>query len=275
MKGGGRRGDRDKPDGRPLFPAASVLHHLTRVCRCVAFKSPSPVSFPLTRLNSCVRQHQQARAIRRGCAGPPNRAVLRWSSVVPMNKPSGNVTELLSQVGAVDNDKLAKQLMPLVYEELHSLADRFLKTERKGHTLQPTALVHEAYLRLVDQSRVNWQGKTHFFAIGAAMMRRVLIDHARTKGRAKRGGDWHRLQLQDDLLGHSAGQVDLMDLSNALEELAALDPQQASMVELRFFGGLTVDEVAEMLGVSKRKVEGEWTHAKAWLKNRLSGTARQ
>jgi len=205
-----------------------------------------------------------------------------------MSKPSGNVTELLSQVGGtVDSspndsrvvrltpDKVAKQLMPLVYGELHSLADRYLKGERKGHTLQPTALVHEAYLRLVDQSRVNWQGKTHFFAVGAAMMRRVLIDYARTRGRAKRGRDWQRLQLQDDLLGESAGQIGLIDMSDALEALAALDPQQASIVELRFFGGLTVEEVAHMLGVSKRKVEGEWTHAKAWLKNRLSGTAER
>jgi RNA polymerase sigma factor (TIGR02999 family) len=192
-----------------------------------------------------------------------------------MSKPSGNVTELLSQVGAGDADKVAKELMPLVYEELHSLADRFLKGERKGHTLQPTALVHEAYLRLVDQSRVNWQGKTHFFAVGAAMMRRVLIDYARTRGRVKRGGDWQRLQLQDDLLGHSAGEVRLVDMSDALDELAAVDPQQAGIVELRFFGGLTVEEIAQMQGVSKRKIEGEWTHAKAWLKNRLSGMAER
>jgi len=187
-----------------------------------------------------------------------------------MSKPSGNVTDLLTQVGSVDADKLAEQLMPLVYEELHSLADRLLRGERKGHTLQPTALVHEAYLRLVDQSRVNWQGKTHFFAVGAAMMRRILIDYARTRGRAKRGRDWQRLQLQDDLLGQSGGLVDLMDMSDALEELATLDPHQGAIVELRFFGGLTVEDVAKMLGVSKRKVEGDWTHAKAWLRARLA-----
>jgi len=190
-----------------------------------------------------------------------------------MSKPSGQVTELLTQVGAIDTDQLAQQLMPLVYNELHSLADRYLKGERKSHTLQPTALVHEAYLRLVDQSRVNWQGKTHFLAVGAAMMRRVLIDYARTRGRAKRGRNWQRLQLQDELLGHSGGEVDLEELSEALDGLAALDQQQASIVELRFFGGLTVEEVAHLFGVSKRKIEGEWTHAKAWLRNRLAGAA--
>lgn len=191
-----------------------------------------------------------------------------------MKKPRENVTEILSHAGESGHDDLAKQLMPLVYDELHALADRFLKGERKGHTLQPTALVHEAYLRLVDQSRVNWQGKTHFFAVGAAMMRRILVDHARTKGRDKRGGDWHRLQLQDDLLGDTTGSIDFKDLSDALDQLAAVDPQQAAMVELRFFGGLTVDEVARIFSVSKRKVEGEWTHAKAWLKKHISETVK-
>jgi RNA polymerase sigma factor (TIGR02999 family) len=192
-----------------------------------------------------------------------------------MSKPSGNVTELLSQVDAVDANILANQLMPIVYEELHSLAERFLKGEGKGHTLQPTALVHEAYLRLVDQSRVNWQGKTHFLAVGANMMRRVLIDHIRTRKRLKRGGDHRRVALEDTILGAKTREVDFLELNEALDALAKLDPEQAAIVELRFFGGLSVDEVAHMQGVSKRKVEGEWTHAKAWLKNRLSGTAEK
>ncbi len=190
-----------------------------------------------------------------------------------MSKPSGQVTELLSQVGTVDANVLAKQLMPIVYEELHSLAERFLKGEGKGHTLQPTALVHEAYLRLVDQSRVNWQGKTHFLAVGANMMRRVLIDHFRTRKRLKRGGDQRRVSLEDTVLGAKTCEVDFSELTGALDALAKLDPGQATIVELRFFGGLTVDEVAQMQGVSKRKVEGEWTHAKAWLKSRLARSA--
>lgn len=186
-----------------------------------------------------------------------------------MEETSKHVTELLTQVGTAEGKKAAEQLIPLVYNELRSLADRYLKGERKGHTLQPTALVHEAFLRLVDQTRVDWQGRTHFFAVGASMMRRVLIDHARGHGRAKRGGEWQRLPLEDALFGATGGLVDVVDISDALDALAAIDPQQANIVELRFFGGLSVEEVAEALGVSKRKVEGEWTHAKAWLRKRL------
>jgi RNA polymerase sigma factor (TIGR02999 family) len=190
-----------------------------------------------------------------------------------MSRPTKNATELLTRVGTVDGKQLAEQLMPLVYDELRLLADRFLKGERKGHTLQPTSLVHEAFLRLVDQTRVNWQGRTHFLAVGASMMRRVLIDHARGRGRAKRGRDWQRLPLEDNLLGRASHEVDLLDIDQALSALAAIDPEQACIVELRFFGGLSVEEVAEMLGVSKRKVEGEWTHAKAWLRKQLGESA--
>lgn len=163
--------------------------------------------------------------------------------------------------------------MPLVYDELRAVARRFLRAERAGHTLQPTALVHEAYLRLVDQSRVDWQGRTHFFAVGANVMRRILIDHMRTRSRVKRGGALRRVSLEDSVLGEKPGEVDFLAMNEALDALASLDPEQAAIVELRFFGGLTVEEVASLLGVSKRKVEGEWTHAKAWLKSRLAGTA--
>ncbi len=190
-----------------------------------------------------------------------------------MSDRSKNATDLLTQVGVIDDKQLAGQLMPLVYDELRVLADRFLKGERKGHTLQPTALVHEAFLRLVDQTRVNWQGRTHFLAVGASMMRRVLIDHARSRGRAKRGRDWQRLPLEDNVLGRSSGEVDLLDIDAALDALAAIDPEQACIVELRFFGGLSVEEVAGLLGVSKRKAEGDWTHAKAWLRKRLAEMA--
>jgi len=194
---------------------------------------------------------------------------------MPSKQKRAEVTELLS--GAKDTPKaaMAERLMPLVYDELRAVAKKLLEAERAGHTLQPTALVNEVYLHLVDQSRVDWQGRTHFFAVGATMMRRILIDHTRTKRRHKRGGQWRRVALEDALIGAQNREVDFSDLNAALDELAGLDPEQACIVELRFFGGLTVDEVASLLGVSKRKVEGEWTHARAWLKSRLAGTAER
>jgi RNA polymerase sigma-70 factor (ECF subfamily) len=186
---------------------------------------------------------------------------------------SGNtkaITQVLNQTELLGREEVAKQLLPLVYDDLRDQAKRCLRGERAGHTLQPTALVHEAFLRLVDQNRVNWQGKTHFMAVGAAIMRRVLIDHARTRKRVKRGAAWERVALEMGDLQAEWAPVDALDLHAALEELAALDLLQSQIVELRFFGGLTVEEVAHLLGVSKRKVEGDWTHAKAWLKSRLN-----
>lgn len=188
-------------------------------------------------------------------------------------KRSTAVTQLLSEIKRTAPGHRAQKLMPLVYDELRAVARKFLRAERAGHTLQPTALVHEVYLRMVDQTRVDWQGRTHFFAVGANVMRRILIDHVRTRSRVKRGGAWRRLALEDSVLGEKTSEVDFLELNEALEALAELDPQQAAIVELRFFGGLTVEEVAPLLGVSKRKVEGEWTHAKAWLKSRLARTA--
>lgn len=185
---------------------------------------------------------------------------------------SGNstaITQVLMQTEVLGRDEVAKRLMPLVYDELRDQAERYLLGERRGHTLQPTALVHEAFLRLVDQDRVNWQGKTHFMAVGAAIMRRVLIDHARTRKRAKRGAAWNRVSLEVADVAEPLGEADPVELNKVLEELSALSPGEAQIVELRFFGGLTVDEVAHLLGVSKRKVEGDWTHAKAWLRSRL------
>jgi RNA polymerase sigma factor (TIGR02999 family) len=147
-----------------------------------------------------------------------------------------------------------------------------MSRERPGHTLQPTALVHEAYMKLVDQSRVNWRGRTHFFAIGAQAMRRILIDHARGVGREKRGGEYQRVTLSAFPKSSDSG-LDLDELLNmdrALEKLASLDERQAKIVELRFFAGLKMSEVAEVLGVSKRTVEDDWVHARAWLKHELS-----
>lgn len=167
----------------------------------------------------------------------------------------------------------AAELMPAVYDELRQLARGDLRRERSDHTLQPTALVHEAYLRLADQDRMSWRCRTHFLAIGAQMMRRLLVDHARRRDRVKRGGEWHRLTLDPavaPLLGRSLGRDDLLSLDHALEKLAALDERQARIVELRFFAGLEVAEVAEALGVSKSTLEGHWTHARAWLRRELS-----
>ena len=166
----------------------------------------------------------------------------------------------------------AEELMPLVYDDLRRRARAFMSRERPGHTLQPTALVHEAYMKLVDQSRVNWRGRTHFFAIGAQAMRRILIDHARGHGREKRGGDWQRVTLSAPLRSAESGLDfdELLNLDRALEKLAGLDERQAKIVELRFFAGLKMSELADVLGVSKRTVEDDWVHARAWLKHELS-----
>lgn len=190
-----------------------------------------------------------------------------------MGEPSKVVTELLTTVNADNSEQVAAQLTPLVYDELRAMANRLLKGERKSHTLQPTALVHEAYLKLADQSRVNWQGRTHFVAVGASIMRRVLIDYARTRGREKRGGDRKRVLLEDTIISDDKQEVDVEEINDAIDALSKFDAEEARVVELRFFGGLSVEEVAHALGVSKRKVEGEWTHAKAWLRNRLKGNA--
>jgi len=185
------------------------------------------------------------------------------------------LTGLEHDPAAIDR-RAAVELLPLVYDELRDLARRFLARERRDHTLQPTALVHEAYLRLVDQERVAWRGRTHFLAVGAQAMRRLLVDHARGRKRIKRGGHWRRVTLDDRaelLAGRAVGPADILALEAALEKLADLDPTQVRVVELRFFGGLKVGEVAEILGVSKRTVEGHWTHARAWLRRELSGAS--
>jgi len=167
----------------------------------------------------------------------------------------------------------AEQLMPLVYDELRRLARGYLARESREHTLQPTALVHEAYLRLVDQSRVNWQGCSHFRAVGAGMMRRILIDHARRRGGLKRGGGRQRVTLGDSVLRPPDTDVDLLELlalDEALEKLARLDRRQARVIELRFFGGMTAAEIAVALGVSERTVGDDWKHGRAWLRRELS-----
>jgi RNA polymerase sigma factor (TIGR02999 family) len=187
-----------------------------------------------------------------------------------MNAEEIDVAKLLDQLAHGENDA-ADELMPLVYDRLRLLAQKLLRHESAAHTLQPTALVNEAYLRMVGQHQVDWQGKTHFFAIGAKMMRRILVDHARRKLSKKRGGGMHRIELADDLCVSNRNDEDVMAIEEALDKLSSLDPRQAQIVELRFYGGLTVEEVAEVLGVSKRTVESDWTMLRAWLRRELSG----
>lgn len=161
-----------------------------------------------------------------------------------------------------------------VYNELRRMAGRYLRLERPGHSLQPTALVHEAYLRLVDQTQVSWQNRAHFFGVAAQMMRRILVDHARTKQRDKRGGPARKLSL-DEAMDASKGQpADLVALDDALESLARIDPRKSSVIELRFFGGLSVEETAEVLEVSPQTVLRDWKLAKAWLYQEMKGTTR-
>jgi len=183
-------------------------------------------------------------------------------------------TEIVASVssGEALAEATSEELFALLYAELRRLAEHYMRKERRGHTLQATALVHEAYLRLVDQRRANWRGRTHFFAVAARVMRRVLIDYARGRGREKRGAEWQRVTLADSV-GPAAGAElsleEIFSLSAALDKLARLDQRQARIVEFRFFGGLTVPEVADFLGVSTRTVEGDWTHARAWLRREL------
>ena len=182
---------------------------------------------------------------------------------------SSRVTQLLEKFEPGDRHA-AEQLFTDVYGELRAIAARYLHRERKEHTLQPTALVHEAYLKLVGPTRVAWRGRAHFLAIAARVMRQILVDHARRHGAARRGGNRHRITLDDNLVTESNRDVDLLALEDALTKLTKLDPRQAQMIELRFFGGLSIAEVAKVMRRSKRSVEREWTMIRAWLRRELS-----
>ena len=164
-----------------------------------------------------------------------------------------------------------ENLLPLVYEELHRQAASFLRKERPGHTLQTTALIHEAYVKLIDRRDVSWQSRTHFFAVAAQAMRRILVDYARAKHRAKRGGDNVQLSLEEATLVAAKGKgVDLIALDEALTRLAQRDKQQASVVELRYFSGLSLAETAEALHVSRSTVARDWEAARAWLHREIT-----
>ncbi len=184
------------------------------------------------------------------------------------NPGAPDITGLLLAWNAGDPEAL-NRLLPAVYQELNRLARRELLRERAGHTLEPAALIHELYLDLVDQRRAHWENRAHFFGVAARLMRRILVDHARAKHALKRGGGAGIVQIEaaDDVAAETPGpgRVDLVGLDQALERLAARSPEQARIVEMRFFGGLTVEETAHVLGRSPRTVKREWRLARAWL----------
>lgn len=225
------------------------------------------------RLTSEIVVHRVARRFPRIAGCPGKEFLLSSPESSGADAPSDVTGLLLSWSGG---DEVAGQrLLPAIYAELHRQAERAMWHERDEHTLQATALIHEAYLRLVDQRRVEWRNRAHFFGIAAQMMRRVLVDHARGRLAAKRGGDVRHVTLER-VVDENAGAddadagLDVLTLHEALERLAVLDPLQARLVELRYFGGLNIDETATALGVSPATVKREWAIARAWLRRELS-----
>ena len=182
--------------------------------------------------------------------------------------PRAEVTQVLLDWNEGDN-RAPERLMPLVYEELRRLARQYLQRERSDHTLQATGLVHEAYLRLVDQSSMTWQNRAHFFAVSAQVMRRILVDYARNHRAEKRGGAQEKLEFDEALLPSGERGVDLIALDDALQDLVTFDPRQSRIVELRFFGGLTNEEIGDVLQISPRTIKREWRLAKAWLRREI------
>jgi RNA polymerase sigma factor (TIGR02999 family) len=181
-----------------------------------------------------------------------------------MESTSGEVTLLLRRLATGEQDAIQK-LIPLVYHELHRLAAHYMRGERKDHTLQPTALVNEAYLKLVNREQVNWQDRAHFLGVAAQVMRRILTDHARSHCRVKRGGHQHKLSLDDVFVFSQAQSAELLAVDASLDRLAQFDVRQSRIVELRFFGGLTIEETAAVLGISPKTVKRDWSVARAWL----------
>jgi RNA polymerase sigma factor (TIGR02999 family) len=186
-----------------------------------------------------------------------------------MTRSPEEVTELLVAWRKGDEDA-RDVLFPLVYQELHRLAHQYMSRERAGHTLQTSALVNEAFLRLADQRDVQWQNRAHFFGIAGQMMRRILVDYARNRRYAKRGGGAHQVSLDEELIVSEERSAEVVALDDALRGLASLDERKCRLVELRFFGGLSIEETAEVLGVSPGTVMRDWTLAKAWLRREMS-----
>ena len=185
-------------------------------------------------------------------------------------KAPSEITQMLIEL-TDGNQDVVNRILPHIYDELRRLAGSYLRRERSDHTLQPTALVHEAYMKLIDQKRVRWQNRAHFFGIAAQVMRRILLDHARKHQAEKRGGEIDKLPIEEEILVVSHDKsAELIALDDALEELAKLDPQKARVVELRYFGGLSIEETAEVTGVSVPTVNRQWRMAKAWLYSQIA-----
>lgn len=185
--------------------------------------------------------------------------------------PSAREVTLLLRAWGEGSKEALDRLAPLVYRELHQIAGRLMARERPSHTLQTTALVNEAYVRLVDARQVSWQDRAHFFAICARAMRQILVDHARSRGSAKRGGGEVAIELEEGLAATASPEASLLALDEALKQLEALDPRKSQVVEMRYFGGLSVEETAEALKVSAETVRRDWKLAQAWLHRELSG----
>ena len=187
-----------------------------------------------------------------------------------MSDDRHEITQLLARTGQGDH-AAQEELLPLIYDTLHRLAANCMRAERGDHTLQPTALVHEAYIRLLGAHNHDWQNRAHFFAIASQTMRRLLVDHARAHVAGKRGGGRRRVELDERLLYAEDHPEELLALDAALDRLGAMDERQARVVELRFFGGLTAEEAAETLGISSKTVKRDWTIARAWLRGEIEG----
>jgi RNA polymerase sigma factor (TIGR02999 family) len=190
-------------------------------------------------------------------------------------QPSREITHILDRATAGDS-VASRELIPLVYKQLRACAARRLSAERPGHTLQPTALVHEAYLRLLGQEQTSWDSRAHFYVAAAGAMRRILIEHARKRGRRKRGGDWRRVTLESIVLSdRTAPLEEILSVDEALRRLEDRDERMAKIVRLRFFAGLTTQEIAALLGITDRTVRREWALARAWLYRELAGENRR
>jgi RNA polymerase sigma-70 factor (ECF subfamily) len=188
-----------------------------------------------------------------------------------MREPSQHEITQLLRAWSEGRQEAPDQLLPLVYDHLHRLAKAYMAHEKPGHTLQATALLNETYLRLVDVSEANWKDRAHFFAMCAQLMRRILVDWARSRRSLKRGGEVHTIRLEEALVVSPESEIDLVGLDDALKSLAAIDPRKSRVVELRFFGGLSVEETAVVLKVSSETVIRDWRLAKSWLRRELNG----
>lgn len=188
-----------------------------------------------------------------------------------MAESDHDITEILQQWSDGDENAV-ERLFPFVYDELRRLARNYLAKERSGHTLQPTALVHEAYLRLIDQNRTTWQNRIHFYAVAANMMRRILVNHARDRAAKKRGGDFQIVSLVENFNAAGKDTLDVVRLNEALQELEKFDARKSRVVEMRFFGGLSEKEISEVLKVSEKTVLRDWLMAKMWLRREMSQT---